>query len=45
LHLRTALGQLDSTGQESMVMLYQRWQGMRDTIAEAFEASGERREA
>src|SRR5215210_5219097 len=37
-------GQLDPRGQESMVMLYQHWGRMRDTIAEAFEASGERRE-
>jgi AcrR family transcriptional regulator len=37
-------GQLDPRGQESMVMLYQHWQGMQDTIAEAFGASGERRE-
>jgi hypothetical protein len=45
VHLRTALGQLDPSGQESMVMLYQYWQGMRDTLAEAFEASSERRAA
>ena len=37
-------GQLDPRGQESMVMLYQLWGRMRDTIAEAFGASGERRE-
>jgi AcrR family transcriptional regulator len=37
-------GQLDPRGQESMVMLYQHWSKMRDTIAEAFRASGERRE-
>jgi AcrR family transcriptional regulator len=37
-------GQLDPRGQESMAMLYQHWGRMRDTIAEAFEASGERRE-
>jgi AcrR family transcriptional regulator len=38
-------GQLDPRGQESMVMLYQHWGKMRDTIADAFDASGERREA
>ena len=38
-------GQLDPRGQESMVMLYQHWRRMRDTIAEAFGASGEYREA
>jgi AcrR family transcriptional regulator len=38
-------GQLDPAGQESMVMLYQHWGKMRDTIADAFDASGERREA
>jgi len=37
-------GQLDPRGQESMVMLYQHWSKMRDTIAETFRASGERRE-
>ena len=37
-------GQLDPAGKESMVMLYQHWGKMRDTIAEVFEASGERRE-
>jgi AcrR family transcriptional regulator len=37
-------GQLDPRGQESMVVLYQHWSKMRDTIAEAFRASGERRE-
>jgi AcrR family transcriptional regulator len=37
-------GQLDPAGRESMVMLYQHWGKMRDTIAEAFGASGERRE-
>ena len=37
-------GQLDPRRQESMVMLYQHWGKMRDTIAEAFGASGERRE-
>jgi hypothetical protein len=36
--------QLDPRGQESMVMLYQHWGKMRDTIAEAFGASGEHRE-
>jgi AcrR family transcriptional regulator len=38
-------GQLDPAGQESMVILYQHWGKMRDTIADAFDASGERREA
>ena len=37
-------GQLDPRAQEGMVMLYQHWGRMRDTIAEAFEASGERHE-
>ena len=37
-------GQLDPRGQESMAMLYQHWGRMRETIAEAFEAGGERRE-
>lgn len=37
-------GQLDPRTQESMVMLYQHWGRMRDTIAEAFEASGKRHE-
>jgi AcrR family transcriptional regulator len=37
-------GQLDPRGQESMAMLYQHWGRMRDTIAEAFGASDERRE-
>jgi len=37
-------GQLDPRGQESMVMLYQHWGKMRETIADAFGASGERRE-
>jgi AcrR family transcriptional regulator len=37
-------GQLDPRGQESMVMLYQHWSKMRETIAETFGASGERRE-
>ena len=37
-------GQLDPRGQESMVMLYQHWEKMRDTIADVFEASGARRE-
>ena len=37
-------GQLDPRGQESMAMLYQHWGRMQDTIAEAFDASDERRE-
>ena len=35
---------LDPILQETMVPLYQYWEAMRDTIADAFEASGERRE-
>ncbi len=38
-------GQLDPRGQESMVMLYQLWGRMRDTIAQAFAVEDERREA
>ncbi len=37
-------GQLGPAGQESMVMLYEHWQRMRDAIADAFGTSGERRE-
>ncbi len=36
---------LDPIAQESMVSFYQYWEAMRDAIADAFEASGERREA
>jgi AcrR family transcriptional regulator len=38
-------GPLDPEMQEGMVLLYRYWEGMRDTIADAFEASGERHEA
>ena len=31
--------------QENMVSFYQYWEAMRDALAEAFEASGERHEA
>ncbi len=37
-------GQLDPRGQESMVMLYQHWGRMRDTIADAFGTGEEYRE-
>ena len=36
---------LDPLAQENMVPFYRHWEAMRDTIADAFEASGERREA
>ncbi len=36
---------LDPIAQENMVFLYRHWEAMRDTIADAFEASGERNEA
>ncbi len=38
-------GPLDPIMQESMVPLYRHWEAMRNTIADAFEASGERHEA
>ncbi len=38
-------GPLDPNMQENMVLLYRHWEGMRNTIADAFEESGERREA
>ncbi len=38
-------GPLDPIMQESMVPLYRHWEAMRNTVADAFEASGERREA
>jgi AcrR family transcriptional regulator len=36
---------LDPIAQESMVPFYQYWEAMRDALTDAFEASGERREA
>src|ERR671918_2730604 len=36
---------LDPVLQENNVFLFRHWEAMRDTIADAFEASGERREA
>ncbi len=36
---------LDPVAQENMVSFYQYWEAMRDALAEAFEASGERHEA
>jgi AcrR family transcriptional regulator len=36
---------LDPVLQENNVLLFRHWEAMRDTIAEAFEASGERHEA
>jgi AcrR family transcriptional regulator len=36
---------LDPTAQETMVSFYQYWETVRDVIAAAFEASGERHEA
>ena len=36
---------LDPIAQESMVSFYQYWEAMRDALAEAFGASGERHEA
>jgi AcrR family transcriptional regulator len=36
---------LDPVAQETMVSFYQYWEAMRDAIADAFEASGERYEA
>lgn len=36
---------LDPIAQENMVSFYQYWEEMRDAIADAFEASGERHEA
>ena len=36
---------LDPIAQESMVSFYQYWEAMRDALTDAFEASGERREA
>jgi AcrR family transcriptional regulator len=41
--LRDAL--LDPVAQENMVSFYQYWESMRDALAEAFGASGERHEA
>jgi hypothetical protein len=35
----------DPVLQENNVFLFRHWETMRDTIADAFEASGERREA
>jgi AcrR family transcriptional regulator len=35
----------DSVLQENNVLLFRHWETMRDTIADAFEASGERQEA
>jgi AcrR family transcriptional regulator len=35
---------LDPIAQENMVSFYQYWEAMRDAIADAFEASGERHE-
>lgn len=37
--------QLDPIAQENMVSFYQYWEAMRDALADAFGASGERREA
>ena len=36
---------LDPVLQENNVFLFRHWEAMRDTIADAFEASGERHEA
>jgi AcrR family transcriptional regulator len=36
---------LDSVAQENMASFYQYWEAMRDALAEAFGASGERHEA
>src|ERR671915_546287 len=36
---------LDPVLQENNVFFFRHWEAMRDTIADAFEASGERREA
>jgi len=36
---------LDPIAQESMVSFYQYWEAMRDALTDAFESSGERREA
>jgi AcrR family transcriptional regulator len=36
---------LDPIAQENNVFLFRHWEAMRDTIADAFEASGERQEA
>jgi AcrR family transcriptional regulator len=36
---------LDPVAQETMVPFYEYWETVRDTIADAFDASGERREA
>jgi AcrR family transcriptional regulator len=36
---------LDPVLQENNVFLFRHWEAMRDTIADAFEASGQRREA
>jgi AcrR family transcriptional regulator len=36
---------LDPIAQENMVSFYQYWEAVRDAIADAFEASGERHEA
>ena len=36
---------LDPIAQESMVSFYRYWEAMRDALTDAFEASGERREA
>src|SRR4028118_334129 len=36
---------LDPVLQENNVLLFRHWEAMRDTIADAFEASGERHEA
>jgi hypothetical protein len=36
---------LDPVLQENNVFLFRLWEAMRDTIADAFEASGERHEA
>ncbi|MDQ3923436.1 MAG: TetR/AcrR family transcriptional regulator [Actinomycetota bacterium] len=36
---------LDPIAQESMVSFYQYWEAMRDALTDAFETSGERREA
>ena len=36
---------LDPVAQENMVSFYQYWEAMRDALADAFGASGERHEA
>jgi AcrR family transcriptional regulator len=37
--------ELDPVAQESMVSFYQYWESMRDALTDAFETSGDRREA